>query len=372
MAARGKWRRKLRKAFFGLKRRLRAFQGPPVESGGIPRGIFQERREILAGRVEGRIVADGQPLPPLAADSEIRTCGLGQHQHAAWPVLWTHRRQARLLGGSLVHLDPKGRACHEAMFGPHTAGDPVWDIRAVSEAEFLPGHWTSLVSRWDHHGTNYYHWLTDALVRLVHLQDFPAETGILLRPGIARFAEDSLKKLGLLERVRFVKGEHLLVEDYWFAGPPALSGCPDPLGYEWLRRRFGADQREGAGHRKIFISRQGSTRGVANLREVEGALQADGWEIVDPGVLSFGEQVETFKQARIIAGIHGAGMTNILWAPPGTRVVELMPRTFRNGCYEGISLVLGHRHQVLLCAADGHGNMSVPQETLRQVLAAGD
>lgn len=372
MAARSTWRRRIGGLRFTLSRRIRAWKSQPAEAGGIPRGIFSERREILAGRVQGSIVADGQPLPPVLADSEIRACGLRQDEFAWWPVLWSQRDSARLLGPSLVHVDGRGRACREAIFGPQGYADPVWQQRPPSQAQELPGRWTSLVSRWDLQGANYYHWLTDALVRLLHLTDFPADTGILLRPGLARFAEDSLKKLGLLDRVRFVESDHLLVEHYHFAGPPVLSGCPNPLGYAWLRQSFGADQGEGTGHRKIFISRQGSTRGVSNLREVEGALQTDGWEIVDPGVLSFTEQVETFKQARIIAGIHGAGMTNILWAPSGTRVVELMPRTFRNGCYEGISLVVGHRHQVLLCPADRDGNMSVPPEILRQVLAAGD
>lgn len=370
MALRNNLRRKIRALRLSLDRRIRAWQSQPIEAGGIPRGIFHERRELLAGRVEGRLIADGQILPPLPSHSEIEACGLGQANHRSWPVLWTKRENTRLLGTSLVHVDPRGRACYEAIFGPHGAGDPVWQARPNSQPELLSGHWTSLVSRWDN-GTNYFHWLTDALVRLLQLSEFPAETGILLRPGLARFAEESLKTLGLLDRVRFVESTHVLVENYWFAGPHALSGCPNPLGYDWLRRRFGVAGGVG-GHRKIFISRRGTTRSVSNLREVEHALAAAGWEVIDPGLLSFGDQLETFKQARVIAGIHGAGMTNILWAPEGTPVIELMSRSFRNGCYEGISLVLGHQHRILLCPADNLGNMNVPAEQLRQVLAFGD
>ena len=232
-------RRKARALRLQVGQRISAWQSQPVEAGGIPRGTFSERREILAGRVEGRIIADGQTLPPLPPHSEIRACGLGQASHAAWPVLWSKRANARLLGRSLVHLDSRGRACYEAVFGPHSAGDPVWQPRPPSQPEELSGHWTSLASRWDH-GTNYFHWLTDGLARLLQFPGFPAETGILLRPGLARFAEDSLKKLGLLDRVRFTEGEHLLVENYCFAGPHTLSGCMNPLGYEWLRRSFGA------------------------------------------------------------------------------------------------------------------------------------
>ena len=365
MAGRRAFKRGLMKTGFPLIRRWRAWNGPSWQSGGVPCGIFREKRELARGRVEGRMVADGQLLPPLPENSEMVGCGLGQTTHANWAALWTRRERVHLLGRSLVHVDPTGRAAYEALYGPQAAGDPVWRMRPEQTPEELPGKWTSLVSRWDN-GTNYYHWITDALTRLVHLQEFPEDVGIILRPGIARFAEDSLKRLGLWERVRLVEGEHLLVENYWFAGPLALSGCPDPLGTEWLRKSFGA-----AG-RKIFVSRQGSTREVVNLRELEHAFHEAGWEVIDPGRLSFGEQMETFKQARVVAGVHGAGMTNVIWAPQGTRVVELMPKTFRNGCYEGISLAAGHDHRVLLCPADRSGNMSVPADIFRQVLEAGD
>lgn len=366
-----RWPQRMVQRFgFPWVRRWRSWCGPGPEQGGVPRGIFHERREILAGRVLGKIVADGQPLPGLPEDSEILACGLGQAAFADWPVVWSKRESLRLLGPSLVPVDPAGRACFEAMFGPQASGDPVWQPRPAAAARELAGNWTSLVSRWTV-GGNYYHWLTDGLTRLLHLPAFPPDTGILVPAGLPDFARESLRLLGLWERVREADETHLVLERHWFAGPLALSGCLNPLGTRWLRQAFGADQ-DGLGrNRKIFVVRRRTTRELINLAEVEGILAADGWDLVDPGEWSFREQIEIFRQARVVAGVHGAGMSNLLWAPAGTRVIELMPDTFRNGCYEAISRVIGHRHEVLLCRADARGSFELGAPALQRVLAAG-
>lgn len=364
--------RTVEKLAFPALRRWRGLRGEGPEQGGVPFGIFREKQEIRKGRVNGRIIADGQTLPYVPAFSEIRACGLRQADYDWWPVLWTRRAYARLLGPSLVHVDDYGQACSEAMYGPQASGDPVWRILGGAPETRLEGNWTSLVSRWTR-GNNYYHWVTDGLTRLIHLSSFPEDTGILVPPGLPAFALESLKLLGLADRVRETPEAHLVVGNYHFAGPVALTGCVNPMGVAWLRKSYGIPPKLGAGHRKIFISRKDTTRDISNARELEQTLAADGWEIIEPGNLSFREQVAIFRQARVIAGIHGAGMTNLLWAPEGTRVVELMPRSFRNGCYAGISLALGHDHRVLICPADRRGNhMKVPADAIRQVLEAGD
>ncbi len=363
-----RWKQRLAERLgFPWVRRWRSWRGPGPEAGGVPRGIFHERREIEAGRVEGAIVADGQELPELPADSEILNCGLGQAAFADWPVIWSKRESLRLLGESLVPVDPAGRACFEAMYGPQASGDPVWRPGGFGPARDLAGNWTSLVSRWTL-GSNYYHWLTDALTRLSHLSFFPADTGILVPAGLPGFARDSLKLLGLWERACEVEDRHLVVGTHWFSGPGAPSGCVNPLGTRWLRQAFGPEPAVGSGHRRIFVSRRGTTRDLINLPEVERELSADGWEVLDPGTLSFREQVETFREARVIAGVHGAGMSNLLWAPAGVRVIELMPDTFRNGCYEAISRVIGHRHEVRLCRADERGNFRLEKPDLAGIL----
>ena len=53
-------------------------------------------------------------------------------------------------------------------------------------------------------------------------------------------------------------------------------------------------------------------------------------------------------------------MTNLLWAPRETKILEVMPSQRRNSCYSGIALAAGMVHTILVCPSDTNGNMEVP------------
>ena len=55
------------------------------------------------------------------------------------------------------------------------------------------------------------------------------------------------------------------------------------------------------------------------------ALHARGFEIVVASRLSYAEQVRAFASANLLVSPHGAGLTNLLYTPLATRVVELRP-----------------------------------------------
>ncbi|RYE32726.1 MAG: glycosyltransferase family 61 protein [Sphingobacteriales bacterium] len=48
---------------------------------------------------------------------------------------------------------------------------------------------------------------------------------------------------------------------------------------------------------------------------------------------SVADQVKLFYNAREIIAIHGAGLTNLIFAQPGTTVIELFPVSYVNQCY---------------------------------------
>jgi capsular polysaccharide biosynthesis protein len=53
------------------------------------------------------------------------------------------------------------------------------------------------------------------------------------------------------------------------------------------------------------------------------ALSSYEFEVIVPGNLTFGEQVEAFASAEIVVGPHGAALTNLLFCAPGTLAIEL-------------------------------------------------
>jgi capsular polysaccharide biosynthesis protein len=73
---------------------------------------------------------------------------------------------------------------------------------------------------------------------------------------------------------------------------------------------------------------------------------------VDTAQLSMARQIRLFSQAEMICAPHGAGLTNLLWCPPGCQVLELCASNFLNGVYEGLAECVGANYRYLIFEAD--------------------
>jgi len=84
--------------------------------------------------------------------------------------------------------------------------------------------------------------------------------------------------------------------------------------------------------RRIFISRaeeaQAWRRRLLNHEEIESIAKRHDFEVVALEGLSFSEQVRLFSGAAVIARAHGAGFANMVFAPAGTKLVELIGPRF--------------------------------------------
>ena len=89
-------------------------------------------------------------------------------------------------------------------------------------------------------------------------------------------------------------------------------------------------------------------------------LEPLGFEAIDPGAMSPAEQVRAFAEAECMVGPHGAGLTNLAFAPAGAAVVELFARDYVNECFWALaSTVEGLRYRYLV----GDGTPSGPGGT---------
>jgi capsular polysaccharide biosynthesis protein len=78
--------------------------------------------------------------------------------------------------------------------------------------------------------------------------------------------------------------------------------------------------------KKIYVSRgDESKRGVVNGFEIECFFSSLGFSIFRPEFYTFLEQAEVFRNARVVAGPLGAGLTNTIYAPEGSKIILLDP-----------------------------------------------
>ena len=203
---------------------------------GAATGFFSALRELRSGECEGRILLESQKLTAPSVGSLIQKADMNQNGLQPWPIFWSRHHQARLVGSSLALMNSSKRLMEESVYGEKFGlQDPSYNYLMLPKAEFLPGAWTSLISFWYE---EYYHWFTDVVTRLSLLREFPEETRILMRRPLRSYQRESLRMLGLLDRVVETTSRHLLLEDYYFSSPVGMTGCTNPYAVQWLRREF--------------------------------------------------------------------------------------------------------------------------------------
>jgi capsular polysaccharide biosynthesis protein len=77
--------------------------------------------------------------------------------------------------------------------------------------------------------------------------------------------------------------------------------------------------------RRLFVARRGPTRTIHNFEQVQAFLEKCGFETVYLEGKSVVDQILLFQSAQFVVGAHGAGLTNLLFCEPGTKVIEFVP-----------------------------------------------
>lgn len=128
----------------------------------------------------------------------------------------------------------------------------------------------------------------------------------------------------------------------------------DPLLPHWYRQKMVGLLAGAPPSRKLYLSRSASTqRRVENEAEVISALQPLGFECIRPETMSLRAQVALFSQASHIVGPSGGAMTNMLFAPAGTRVTILLSRQLIEGgsdvSFDALAQACAHEASIEPC-----------------------
>jgi hypothetical protein len=95
--------------------------------------------------------------------------------------------------------------------------------------------------------------------------------------------------------------------------------------------------------RLALMRRDWSTRQMVNVAAVAALLDRQGFVMTDLAHQNFADQVRLFARAERVFGILGSGLTGLIYAPPGVRVIAAAPEGWRDGFFHGIAQVTGAR-----------------------------
>jgi capsular polysaccharide biosynthesis protein len=260
----------------------------------------------------------------------------------------------RLVAGEGLLVLPDGSFSVESIYERrHLLEAPAFQRRLPRNETFYPGNYFSLLIKFVA-GSNYYHWIHDVVLRLHEvIERLPGDTRFVVPPRPRPFQDEALALIGVSpDRLcELGDGGVARFENLYFSPPSAPTGVDSPEAELWFRERalhaYGIAL--GPPSRRIYISRRGASyRRIANEPEVEVLLRDLGFEIHELEQYSLRDQVALFAEAEVVVSAHGAGLTNMLFSPPGLVVVDIFESTRFNKCFWSMSTALGHRYWYLV------------------------
>ncbi|MCX6838547.1 MAG: glycosyltransferase family 61 protein [Verrucomicrobia bacterium] len=207
------------------------------------------------------------------------------------------------------------------------------------------------------YANNYFHFLFDSLPRLLDL-DENSSCQVILNDERS-FQREYYELLGLsLERRVPVSGSsHWKPDELIVPSIPLpelnMLGAVAPHACDFLRQIMNHSRvcAQSSPARKIWIGRR-SGRNYANAEAVSEWLVRHAFIECFLEELSVMEQIALFRDADVVAGIHGAGLANLVYCRPGTRVVEVLPEHWGWPFYRSLSAAVGLDYRCVSASAD--------------------
>ncbi|MFL0682140.1 MAG: glycosyltransferase family 61 protein [Algoriphagus aquaeductus] len=176
----------------------------------------------------------------------------------------------------------------------------------------------------DEWSPNYFHWMADCLPRLWEGLDRAPEFPVIL-PEFFKNIPFVVQSLSLIKvRVEYFKTSENVKVDTLVLTARTASYPNFNLPLTKRTRENLALHSTKSPWRKIYISRKfAPKRRAHNEDEVEVLLVKKGFEIVYAEKLTVHQQIRLMSETSVLAGLHGAALTNMFFLPKTAKVLEL-------------------------------------------------
>jgi hypothetical protein len=213
--------------------------------------------------------------------------------------------------------------------------------------------------------TNYFHWITESLVKLLLVRDRMEYNGVpvIIPEHAAPFVIQSIRLLDPNRPVVMMPSDKLAwVKRSVHVDYSRLSGTHDP---EMVRRvadevlRCAAPfNNKNTEFNALYVSRDDAKcRKITNEKEILSTLNQNKIQLVKLSGMDFIAQINLFRNCNLLIGPHGAGLTNGIFMPPESRVLEitsvgkLQPPALRY-CFYSLLSSLNLRYEPILAVSE--------------------
>ena len=178
---------------------------------------------------------------------------------------------------------------------------------------------------------NYFHWIVDVLPRLHLLKEsdeFDKIEKFIVPQFKQEFQKSSLALFGINSNniIECNNFTHILCDNLYVSshprGPKSIT-IPSWVFdfYDEVKEKFNSEVKYPD---YVYITRKDSNlRTIVDEDKLINFLSKHGFVAMTLSEYKFSEKINIFKQAKIIISAHGAGLTNLFFSNPQTRVLEL-------------------------------------------------
>ena len=220
---------------------------------------------------------------------------------------------------------------------------------------------TIYISLLKEHSSNYYHFVTEALPRLISILNVIEKDDNLIDQTFILLIDyevpaQCINIVNMLINpnfsIEFVKHGHrvhckklIYCTPLWISLDNTTS-LPNPLEeffvdreaielvHTALHKDLSENKQIRKPYRKIYLQRlNNKLRPIINIIEVEKLFYKHDFEFIDTTHMSIKEQYDLFSEASLVLGASGASFTNILFMQKGTTAVTLYPSTQSTNYY---------------------------------------
>ena len=186
----------------------------------------------------------------------------------------------------------------------------------------------------------YFHWLFDILPRIYLLKlgqiNFD-EIDYFVVDNRTTFEQETLAKIGIpqdkilpLSFPTHIQATNLIVPSF----PGTIAWMPSWT-CDYLKSIFLDDTGiPKSKTKRLYISRnKSSNRRLINEEKITNFLSKYGFVILNLETLTVAKQAEILAQAEIVISVHSSGLSNIVFCPPQTKIIEIFSPHYVYPCY---------------------------------------